>query len=68
MGRGHSVRPTRLQLGIIDRTKIGYMCEMKRPGILGILLKRIVEPNGFEAPASWSRTRYETLLNCVESY
>ncbi len=47
----------------LDRLKIAYSREMKRSGVLGICLKRMVGASGFEPPASWSRTRFNFLLN-----
>jgi hypothetical protein len=44
----------------------GLHAETERPGVLGIWLKRMVGPSGFEPLASWSRTRRQTLLNSVE--
>ena len=63
--RDYAERPLNLrdeiQNGMIgqdlDRLKIAYSREMKRPGVLGICLKRMVGARGFEPPASWSRTR-----------
>jgi len=53
-------------LSCIDGYKIAYSAVMEKPEVLGVSLKRMVGARGFEPPASWSRTRCQTLLNSVE--
>jgi hypothetical protein len=46
--------------------KIIYSAVDERPEGADMLLKRMVGASGFEPPASWSRTRFESLLKSID--